>query len=320
MTDFVILPIEDNSGHNAIRGFNVDCRFGEDSTFLDYIHFKNIEPKIDWFSADDWSLRLLGDGTSNGCDHYLVLGRPGGDYAKQLDLQMSVEVDVEVAVNFLKANPNVTTAIFGTIFIGDSRGQISNNDILAGCSWMARLDDKIVECSDPSITYTHDVFDLAEYLTVTQFGKNGCYLITTNPTTIKYNSNVFGVCRKTGSRFITLPRTSNFHNVFVSHPLFGDNCTVLPNDINPSHVLVSDNKFTMNIHDTMRDVWGISTAPTVNVISNIPYTKEDNVYTFDFTNKEVGVINVGMDLGHSRVLSRLNERYFPNHTITIMRK
>jgi hypothetical protein len=320
MTDFVILPMEDNSGHNAIRGFNIDCSFDENCTFLDYVHFKNVDPKVNWFLADDWSLRLLGDGTANGCDNYLILGRPGGDYAKQLDLKMSVEVDVETAVNFLKANPSVSSAVFGTIFLGSNQGQISTSDILAGCSWMARLGGKIVECSDLNISYKEPIFDLTEYLTVTPFGKNGCYLITTNPSTIKHSASVFGVCKKTGSKFITMPKNEHFHNVFISHPLFSNNCTVLPNDITPSHILVGGNEFTMNIHDTMMDLWGISTAPTVNVISNIPYTKENNVYTFNFTNKEVGVINFGLDLGHSRILSRLSSKYFPNHTITVMRK
>jgi hypothetical protein len=320
MTDFVILPLEDNSGHNAIRGFNIDCSFDENSTFLDYVHFKNVDPKINWFLTDDWSLRLLGEGTANGCDNYLILGRPGGDYAKQLDLKMSIEVDIEIAVNFLKANPSVSSAVFGTIFLGKHQGQISTSDILDGCSWMARLDNKIVECSDPSVSYDDPIFDLTEYLTVTAFGKNGCYLITTNPTTIKHSSSLFGVCQKTGSKFITMPKNENFHNVFISHPVFSDNCTILPNDINPTHILTGDNTFKMTVYDTMKDLWGISTAPTVNVISNIPYTKEDNVYTFDFTNKEMGIINFSLDLGHSRVLSRFGNKYFPNHTMTIMRK
>jgi PDZ domain-containing secreted protein len=41
------------------------------------------------------------------CNHYLILGRPGGDYAKQVDLKMSIVVDIETAVSFLQSHPEV---------------------------------------------------------------------------------------------------------------------------------------------------------------------------------------------------------------------
>jgi hypothetical protein len=319
MTDFIILPRDDNSSHNIIRSVNVDFKFGEESKFKDYVNCRNQEPKITWFSADDWSLRLLGEGTNNGCNHYLILGRPGGDYAKQVDLKMSIEVDIEVAVSFLESHPEVSSAFFGTIFLDTTNGAISNSDILAGCSWMARLDGKIVECSDPTIAYERVNFDIYEYINVTPFGKNGTYLVTTNPSLVKYNSNVHGTCSKTGSKFVTLPKNTDFHNTFITHPLFDDTCTILPNDVFPTHVLVDD-KFTVEIYNSLLEVWGISSGPDMKVISNIPYTKNNNTYTFDFTNMTVGVIDFSLDLGHSQVLNRLNRKHFPNHTVTIMRK
>jgi hypothetical protein len=232
---------------------------------------------------------------------------------------MSVEVDVETAVKFLESHPEVSCAFFGTIFMGEFNGNISNSDILEGSSWMARLNGKIVECADPTIIYDKINYDVYEYISLTPFGKNGTHLITTNPSLITHNSNVMGTCSKTGSKFVTLPKNSDLHHMFTTHPLFDDTCTILPNDIFPSHVLVND-KFTVEIYNSLLEGWGISSGPDMKVISNIPYTKVNNTYTFDFTNMNMGVVNFSLDLGHSQVLNVLNRKHFPSHTVTIMRK
>jgi len=320
MADFLILPRAVDTVHDLIRSGNIDNRYNETTKFKSYVSSDNLNPKINWFSNEDWGLRLLGEGTSNGCSHYLILGRPGSDYAKQLELKMSVEVDLNVAVSFLNSHPEVSSVVFGTILIGSVQGPISNMDILEGCTWMSRLDDKLVECSDPSIEYTNTSFDIMEYLVMTPFGNNGSYLITVNDTLLKFNPEVFGTCPKTGSTFFTFPKASDTHKLFLKQPIFSSNCNTLPNDVFPTHVLVDGDNFTVEVYDTLLEKIGISTGPTLDIISNIPYTKQDDKYTFDFANKNIGVINFSFNLGKSKVIKTLNKSCFPDQIVTIIRK
>lgn len=320
MADFVVLPTEHSSAHSIIRGSNIHLGTTGNFDYLDLVSTHQPKPHIGWFAADDWSLRLLGNGTRNGCEHFLVLGRPGSDYAQQLQLRMSVEVELDSPVQFLKQYPQTASVFFGTIILDQNSGQVSTMDLLHGCSWMARLGDKIVECNDPSITYTANQYDIAEYMTLTGFGNNGAYMITTNPTLIKFNSSVEGVCPKTMSKFVTLTPQAKLHKLFVKHCVFSDNCSTLPNDYFPTHVLVEGNKFNVNIADVLRERYGITTGPDLSVISNIPHVKNENGWTFDFTNCTTGIISFQLELGNSAILQKLDSDFFSNDVITVMRK
>jgi hypothetical protein len=320
MADFLILPRIVDTAHDLIRSGNIDNRYNENTNFKGYVTSDNLHPKINWFSGEDWGLRLLGEGTLNGCNHYLILGRPGGDYSKQIELKMSVEVDLDIAVSFLNSHPNVSSVVFGTILLGNVQGPISNMDILDGCSWMSRLDNKLVECSDTSIQYENTSFEIMEYLVMTPFGNNGSYLITVNDTLLKFNPEVFGTCPKTGSRFFTFPKTSDTHKMFLKQPIFSDNCSTLPNDVFPTHAVVEGDSFSVEVYDTLLEKVGISTGPALDVISNIPYTKQEDKYVFDFTNKNIGVINFSFNLSKSKVIKTLNKSCFPDQIVTIIRK
>lgn len=324
MPDFIVLPpLNESSSHYLIRRFATHTfNNPQEFDFDDFSSLKtlNENPVVNWFASNDLGLRLLGDGINNGCDTYLVLGRPGGKLLEQIELKMSAEIDTEIPVQFLKNNPKVVTVFYGSIIAPQISGSISNMDILKNSSWMAKMDGAVVECHDPSIRYEGASLNIFEYLTLSEFGTNGAYLITGNPEILNHNGNVGGRCSKTGSNYVMLSTSARFKRQNIKMPKFSSNCTAMPNKMLPTHILVDGDSFELEIFDVLKTSYGITTGPDIKVISNIPYTDNGDKLIFDFSGKDYGVINLEFQLGKSSLLQSLGPDFHQNQIITIVRK
>lgn len=326
MPDFIVLPpFDDNHNHFAVR-MSSFVSFDSSDTNPSFEHYTNAvaintKPRLNWFVTDDLSIRLIGNGTKSGAESFLLLGRPGDSIEGQLHLGLAKEVPLNIPVEFLKNNPSVNGLFFGSILDPSLKGTpVSNIDLLTHSTWMAKMNGKLVEAHDPTQTYEGDEFDIYELLVITEFGKNDCYLITSNPSIIKVNTNIAGVCPKTGSKFTTLSNVSKIRRLMISNNRWSDNCQPMPNRVFPTHIIVDGDSFTVDLHDMLRDSYGITTGPNVNIISNIPYTRNDNILKFDFTNKSVGVINFELELGRGNWLQFMGQDLQPFQVLTIVRK
>lgn len=320
MADFLIATPNLTSYYNVIRSFNIDIGFDKTTQRNKLAKkYKAQRPYTSWMEADDWSLRLMGQGTENGCEHYLQLARPGSDYQTQLKLEMSNEINLGIPVQFLDKYPQVATVFYGTLLPEDLGAEVSTKDILKSCGWMAKLDGKIVDCDDVSKEYAKETYDVLDYFHLTKFGSNGLYLIAYNPNMIKFNSSVVGTCSKTGSKFMTLSDHVGFHMSQIRHIEFDSGCDVLPNEVSPTHVLVNKDQFSLNIRDMLFEEFGFETSPNLNIRSNLIYSITDNKVTFDMQGKKLGVINISLDLDDSSILEKIIPDARFSHTLTIVR-
>jgi hypothetical protein len=268
----------------------------------------NSNPLVNWFSRREWGLKLLGNGHLHNCSNFLVLGRPYADLRLQSIVKMALEIDINIALDYIENNLGSSLFYGGVVFTNE--GAVNTLDVLARCAWYTIKDHKLYNITTQEYTEHNNNVYIIDYLTLSAVGYNGMFAITVNPDLVELDDTLIGTCPNTGHKFFPMMEFVGLHNRSFNDFIFEPDAVRTPVDsISPivsNNIIVTKNKFTIEVTDTLKEFIGFNSCPSITVHTNFDHSVLNRIHTFDMKDNQQGFIEFRLELGNFKMITLSN--------------